>query len=367
MFIGKLRRKRTRHTNPQAETSTSGPSPAPPAPEPVLRFLNYDGSHLKERTVTDVEQIPDPTDGATLWIELDGIGDGTHLNQLAARFNLHPLAIEDAHHTRQRPKVEPYDGHIFVILQMVYLDPSNELCIEQVSLFIGTNFVLTVQEEPLRDTFNSVRERIRHARGLIRKSGSDHLAYALIDSIIDNHFPILERIGDHLEELDRVVISEPSPDHIHHLHGCKQTLSQLRRFVWPERDVINALLHDESGLIRRETKVFLRDCYDHTVQIMDLIEAYRDSATSLMELYLSSVGIRTNEIMRVLTVISAIFSPLTFLAGIWGMNFQKESDGLALPFNMPELHWRYGYLSSLGVMALIAVAQVFYFKKKKWF
>ena len=364
MFLSRLRKKRSR-TPPQEP----GTSPVPPAPQldPVLRFTLYDSQHFEERTVAAVNQIPPASESSVLWVELDGIGDGSLLNQLATRFNLHPLAIEDAQHSRQRPKVEPYEGHLFVILQMVYLDAANELCIEQVSVFLGPNFVLTVQEEPLRDTFTPVRERLRHARGLIRKCGPDHLAYALTDSIIDNHFPILERLGDHIEELDSVVISEPSPDHIHRLHGCKQTLSQLRRFVWPERDVINALLHEESGLVRRETKVFLRDCYDHTVQIMDLIEAYRDSVTSLMELYLSSVGIRTNEIMRVLTVLSAIFSPLTFLAGIWGMNFQKETDGIALPFNMPELHWRYGYLSSLAVMALIATAQIYYFKKKKWF
>lgn len=364
MFLSRLRKKRTRIPAPEP-----GAQPAPPTQllEPVLRFTTYDPSHFEEQVVTTVDQIPQPSDNSVLWVELDGIGDGVLLNQLATRFNLHPLAIEDAQHSRQRPKVEPYEGHLFVILQMVYLDTANELCIEQVSVFLGPHFVLTVQEEPLRDTFNPVRERIRHARGLIRKCGPDHLAYALTDSIIDNHFPILERLGDHIEELDSVVISEPSPDHIHRLHGCKQTLSQLRRFVWPERDVINALLHDESGLVRRETKVFLRDCYDHTVQIMDLIEAYRDSVTSLMELYLSSVGIRTNEIMRVLTVLSAIFSPLTFLAGIWGMNFQRDSDGIPLPLNMPELHWRYGYLSSLAIMALIAIAQVYYFKKKKWF
>lgn len=364
MFLSRLRKKRSR-TPPQEP----GTSPVPPAPQldPVLRFTLYDSQHFEERTVAAVNQIPPASESSVLWVELDGIGDGSLLNQLATRFNLHPLAIEDAQHSRQRPKVEPYEGHLFVILQMVYLDAANELCIEQVSVFLGPNFVLTVQEEPLRDTFTPVRERLRHARGLIRKCGPDHLAYALTDSIIDNHFPILERLGDHIEELDSVVISEPSPDHIHRLHGCKQTLSQLRRFVWPERDVINALLHEESGLVRRETKVFLRDCYDHTVQIMDLIEAYRDSVTSLMELYLSSVGIRTNEIMRVLTVLSAIFSPLTFLAGIWGMNFQKETDGIAMPFNMPELHWRYGYLSSLAVMALIATAQIYYFKKKKWF
>jgi magnesium transporter len=364
MFLSRLRKKHSRTPAPEPGAPVS--SAAPPV-DPRLRFTRYDQARFEERIVTAVEQIPPQADGSVLWVELDGIGDGVLLGQLATRFNLHPLAIEDAQHSRQRPKVEPYEGHLFVILQMVYLDTANELCIEQVSVFIGPDFVLSVQEESLRDTFNPVRERIRHSRGLIRKCGPDHLAYALTDSIIDNHFPILERLGDHIEELDSVVISEPSPDHIHRLHGCKQTLSQLRRFVWPERDVINALLHDESGLVRRETKVFLRDCYDHTVQIMDLIEAYRDSVTSLMELYLSSVGIRTNEIMRVLTVLSAIFSPLTFLAGIWGMNFQKESDGIALPFNMPELHWRFGYLSSLAIMTLIAVAQIYYFKKKKWF
>jgi magnesium transporter len=224
-----------------------------------------------------------------------------------------------------------------------------------------------VQEEAKFDVFNPVRERVRKAGGKIRKSKADYLAYALLDSIVDHYYPVLECLGNGIEEIEELLLDAPSRARVHTLHEYKRTLTQLRRFVWPIRDVVNALLHDSSGRIADSTKVFLRDCYDHTVQLMDLVETYRDVTSGLMDLYLSSVGLRTNEIVRVLTVITAIFIPLTFIAGVYGMNFQPDAPPhRTLPLNMPELYQPWGYPGVMILMLIIAVAQVIIFWKKKW-
>lgn len=334
---------------------------------PKLRYARYDENSLEVRSITSVDELPEVTpDGPVLWVELDGLSDISLLQALGKRFGLHPLSLEDVLNVGQRPKVEPYEHHIFIVAQMVLQDEDGTVSSEQVSMFLGPGFLISIEEDPSTDTFAPVHERLKTGRGLIRKQKADYLNYALLDAIVDHHFPMLESIGEVLQHLDNEVISNPSPTHVHQLHECKRLMSNLRRYVWPERDVINALLHDESGLIRKDTKVYLRDCYDHTIQVMDLLESYRDVASGLMEMYLSSVGMRTNEIMRVLTVISSIFIPLTFLAGVWGMNFQAEKDGQSFPWNMPELHHPYGYPGCLLLMATIAVVQVFYFKRKKW-
>lgn len=334
---------------------------------PRLRYTRYNKEELEEARVASVSEIPmHSTEGSVLWVELDGISDIGTLQALGDRFGLHPLALEDVLNLGQRPKVEPYENHLFIVSQMISDEDNGAVSGEQVCLFLGPGFLLSIQEDPSTDTFIPVHERLRTARGLIRKMGADYLTYALMDAVIDHKFPLLEKLGEALDELDDEVVSKPSIEHVHQLHDCKRLLSHLRRYVWPEREVINALLHDESGLIRRETKIYLRDCYDHTVQIMDLIESYRDVATANMDMYLSSVGMRTNEIMRVLTVVSSIFIPLTFLAGVWGMNFQGEKDGQAFPFNMPELHHPLGYPLCLALMLAIALVQVIYFRRKKW-
>ncbi len=334
---------------------------------PRLRYARYDEHSLEARSVTSVDEIPEVTpNGAVLWVELDGLSDIPLLRALGNRFHLHPLALEDVLSLGQRPKVEPYDHHIFIVAQMILQDEEHTVSSEQVSLFLGPGFLISIEEDPSTDTFAPVHERLRSGRGLIRKQKADYLTYALLDAIVDHHFPMLESLGEVLQNLDNEVITNPSPRHVQQLHECKRLLASLRRYVWPERDVINTLLHDESGLVRKETKVYLRDCYDHTIQVMDLLESYRDVASGLMEMYLSSVGMRTNEIMRVLTVISSIFIPLTFLAGVWGMNFHGENDGKSLPWNMPELSQPFGYPLCLALMATIALIQIFYFRRKKW-
>jgi magnesium transporter len=332
----------------------------------VLKVVEYSEGELIEHDIASIEELPDCKDPArNFWIEINGVSDVEMLRVLGEKYGLHPLALEDVLHTGQRPKVESYDSVLFIVAQMLYRDDGQHICAEQVSMFLGKNLLITIQEDPDFDVFQPVRDRLRGGRGYIRKLGPDYLAYALLDAIIDHCFPVLEAIGDALELMEDELVQTPSRNCIATLHDYRRTLMQMRRFVWPERDVVTALLHDDSGLISPQTKVFLRDCYDHTVQIMDLIESYRDVTGGMMELYLSATGQRTNEIMRVLTVISSIFIPLTFIVGIYGMNFDN-ADG-AKPMNMPELHSPYGYVTVMTIMALIAGGMLLFFKRKRWF
>lgn len=356
-----------RYPIPGTPPATLVPRVPGPGTPPELRVVEYGPDFIEERTVATVADLPEAVDdGKFRWIEMNGLGDVEALRALGEKYGLHPLALEDVLDTGQRPKVEPYEKHLFIVAQMVYQDEELRMCGEQVSLFLCPRLLISIQEEPNADVFNPVRERLRVGRGFIRKIGSDYLAYALLDSIIDHVFPVLEAFGEALEELEDGILESPSKECPLRLHELKRMLVQLRRFVWPERDVINSLMHDDSGMISKQTKVFLRDCYDHTVQSMDLIESYRDEVSGLLDMYLSVVGMRTNEIMRVLTVISSIFIPLTFVAGVYGMNFAHEVDGKTLPFNMPELYWPHGYVGCLLVMAVIAIGQVIFFKRKGW-
>lgn len=358
---------KTRHSIPGTPPGSLIPSHTTPTGARMeIRLVEYGDEDIQERTIASVAELPDcAAPDRRYWIELNGTGDPDALRALGEKFGLHPLALEDVLHTGQRPKTELYEKHLFVVVQMLYRDEEARMCGEQVSMFLGRNVLITVQEDADADVFEPVRVRLRGGRGQIRKLGPDYLAYALLDSIIDHCFPILEALGDALEEMEDDLVQRPSTNCVATLHNYRRTLMQMRRLVWPERDVISSLLHDESGFISKPTKVFLRDCYDHTVQIMDLIESYRDVTGGMMELYLSAVSQRTNEIMRVLTVMSSIFIPLTFIAGVYGMNF--DTDGGQNPWNMPELHWRYGYLACIALMLAVALGMLLYFKRKRWF
>ena len=356
-----------RYSEPGSSPATLSVPPNLSALPPRLRYTRYDKDSIEERVITSAAEVPAlGVDGSILWLELDGISDLSLLSALGEKFGLHPLALEDVLNLGQRPKVEPYENHLFIVDQMLTAEEDGSVSREQISMFLGPGFLFTIEEDPATDTFHPIHERLRTARGMIRKMGADYLAYALLDAIVDHKFPLLEELGESLDEMDNKLVEKPSIEQVHELHQAKRLITHLRRYVWPEREVISALLHDESGLIRHETKVYLRDCYDHTVQVMDLIESYRDVATANMDMYLSSVGMRTNEIMRVLTVISSIFIPLTFLAGIWGMNFSMDNNGTPMPWNMPELHRPWGYPACLALMLSIALVQVVYFRRKKW-
>jgi magnesium transporter len=332
------------------------PQGAPTGP-PVITMIEYGPDCLEERVdVACEELLPHLSNDLVTWINIDGLGDLTVLRTLGERFNLHPLALEDVLDTSQRPKVEQYDDYLFIVLKMLYLDHEREIGAEQVSMFLGKSFLITLQEEAEFDVFEPVRARIRAGKGRIRHAQSDYLAYALLDSIIDHYYPVLESIGTEIDTIEDELIENPLTRPVGSLHEHKRTLMQIRRMVWPLRDVTNLLLHEEPGLIRQETKIFLRDCYDHSVQLMDLVESYRDVLSGLTEVHISSIGLRTNEIMRVLTVISSVFIPLTFIAGVYGMNFA----------HMPELSEPWGYGACLLVMVTVAVGQILYLKKRHW-
>lgn len=356
---------KSRHSLPGTPPATLTPLAPGEASLPVIRWMEYDAATLTEHDVGSVAELPDVNGGTgkVNWIEFNGLGDLDALKALGEKYGLHPLTLEDILHAGQRPKVEPYDNHLFIVALMVYRD-DDRMVGEQISMILGKGFLISIQEDPESDVLEPIRQRIRSGKGWIRKMGPDYLTYALLDAIIDHCFPILECLGEALEDLETEMLQRPSAQCVSTLHDHRRTLVQMRRAVWPERDLLNSLLHDESPFITAPTRVFLRDCYDHTIRIMDLIESYRELSAGLLELYLSAVSMRTNEIMRVLTVISAFFIPLTFIVGIYGMNFDNKDGEHWL--NMPELHTRYGYVCLWLFMFAVVVAMYLFFRRKKW-
>lgn len=335
-----------------------GASAGPPA----ISLIQYDATSIEEVELDTFEELVEKFDPSKVnWINIDGLGDVDLLRKVGERFRIHPLALEDVLNTSQRPKVEPYEDNIFIVSEMVYFDADGKLTFEQISLFLGTNLLLTFQEEHGHDAFEGVRRRLRSGRGFARTRGADYLAYALIDATIDQLFPVLETVGDGIEAIEEELLERPTKKALRELYEAKRLLVQMRRASWPQREILSALMRDDSGRITPGTTIFLRDCYDHITQIIDIIESYRDLSAGLMDVYLSSLGFRTNEIMRVLTVVSTFFIPLTFLAGVYGMNFNTHS-----PFNMPELGWRFGYLYFWGLCALTALVTFIVVKRKRW-
>ena len=327
----------------------------PDAPKSCISVMAFGPEGLVE------QQIDAPYEAAAfiqqwpvVWINVDGLGDKDVIQQFGTMFELHRLALEDVVNVHQRPKVEEYDEQIFFVGRMVYQNAGVET--EQLSLFLGEGFVLTFQERPGGDCFSPVRDRIRKAAGRIRFHGPDFLAYCLIDALVDAYFPVIELYGDHLETLELEVLDKPSPRTVHTIHQIRRDLLLLRRSVWPLREAINSLQRNDCPVFAADTRLYLRDCYDHTIQILDLVEAYRELVSDLMDVYLSSISTKLNEVMRVLTVFSTIFMPMTFVASIYGMNFEF----------MPELKWRIGYPLALLVMGGIFVGQLVYFYRKGW-
>ncbi len=330
---------------------------APTKTEPVFTLIRYDKADYEERRVPGIEDLLDcRSRGKVCWIDIDGLGDVSALQKLGERYGLHPLALEDVLHRAQRPKIEEYKDHFFIVAQIPAWNGAHRLVFEQASLFLGEDFLITIQENPATDIFSPVRERLRTGRGFARTRGHDYLAYAILDSIVDQYFPILESLGESIERLEDELLARPTRQSLVALHDLKRTLSRIRRNVWPLRDLFNTLIRDESGIITRDTGLFLRDCYDHTVRLMDVIESYRDLTASIMDIYLSSVEMRTNEIMRVLTVVSTVFIPLTFIVGVYGMNFE----------HIPGLKDPHGFDLCMAAMALLALGMLGIFRHKKW-
>lgn len=324
-------------------------------------FMQYDKESIYETRPESLEEVLERFDPEQVnWIDVRGLGNLKLIRELAEHFKFHRLALEDVV-TYQRPKLERFQDHLFMIMDVPSEDSVGEVVISQAAIFLGKNYVVTIQEDARHDHFEPVRERLRSGRGYSRERGADYLAYALLDTGVDLMFPVLENAGDTIEELEDEMLEHPDRNTLRRLYDVKRVLLQLRRISWPAREIFNGLFRDDSGLISEGTRFFLRDCYDHTVQIIELIENYRDITSGLMDLYLSSLGQRTNEIMRVLTVISSVFIPLTFIAGVYGMNFNTDS-----PFNMPELDLHFGYLFCLILMAAISLGMVLFFKRRKW-
>lgn len=358
----KKRKKLFRRAEGHPPASEIVSHPVAPSAHSTVRVsaMRYNTGELAERELKSPHEIASLRQpGSILWINIDGIGDPKWLQAAGETFGLHPLALEDAVHVHQRAKVEEYGDHLFIVVRTV--SAGDHLNSEQVSLFLGRDFVVTIQELPDGDCLDSVRQRIRSNQGRLRRSGADYLAYVLIDAVIDSYFPVLERYGEELDALD-ASIDGASPEVFDHLHIIRQSLLQMRRAAWPHRDALNLLQRHESELIAPETRVFLRDCYDHAIQIIDVLETQREMCADMRDLVLTMVGQRTNDIMRVLTIMSTIFIPLSFIAGVYGMNFDTEVSGL----NMPELKWRYGYFFSLGLMAATASALLVFFYRKGW-
>lgn len=331
------------------------------APPPKITTIQYNESDHQVSSVDDVEELSEAFkgDGVT-WVDIQGFGDRSIMRQVGRMFDLHPLLLEDVVNVPQRPKVEAYGDQLLIIVRMVRIGEDDEygeatVDMEQVSLIVAKNYLITFQEKH-GDILDPVRERLANKQGIIRSRGSDYLAYVITDTIIDAYYPVLEVVGNQLESLESVIITDPSPAVLSRLNRLKNQLINLRRVIWPQREAINELIRGKRGLISEEVGVYLRDTYDHCIQTSEVAEMFREMATGLMNTYLSSVANRTNEVMKVLTIMASIFIPLTFMAGIYGMNFE----------NMPELQYEYSYTVLWIAMLAVASGMIAYFWKKGW-
>jgi len=323
----------------------------------VYKRQDYNEAQFQEKEAKTIEEcLPFKDKPTVTWINIDGVHQVEIMEKIGAHFGIHPLILEDIMNTGQRPKMEDFEDYIFVVVKMIYYDEKdNEIKAEQVSLLIGLNFVISFQEKE-GDVFNPIRDRIRKAKGRIRKMGADYLAYALIDTIVDHYFIVLEKLGEKIEDMEEELVTNPTPETLQTIHNLKRELIVLRKSIWPLREVISVLERGESPLIHESTSIYLRDVYDHTIQVVDTIETFRDMVSGMLDVYLSSVSNRMNEVMKVLTIIATIFIPLTFIAGIYGMNFKY----------IPELEWHWGYFTVILGMVIIGFGMVLYFRNKKW-
>ena len=360
----KKKRKRSasffrRRTPPGSSPGTLITSPE--SNPPKIHVFAFDSEKLIEKEIKDVKQLPELLEQFPVtWINVDGLGDASVVQALGDIFHLHLLALEDVVNAHQRAKVEDYGEYLFIVSRMV--EYNGQLETEQLSMFLGPNFVLTFQEDLPGDCLDPVRQRLRKKQGRMRSSGADYLAYALLDAVIDAYFPVLEKYGERLEALDDQITTDEGTETLQDFHQLRGELLFLRRAIWPHREAMAALSREVSRLITLETRVHLRDCYDHTIQLIDFLETNRDLCSDLRDYYLSKVSNRMNEIMKVLTIIATIFIPLTFITGLYGMNFDTHVS----PYNMPELRMRFGYPFVWGVMISVVIGLVLFFQRRGW-
>ena len=327
------------------------------APPPRINMIDYGPSGpARETKIEDVSELQVAhQEGTVTWVDVQGLGDEEVVKAIGKTFSLHPLLLEDVVNVPQRPKVEAYQEQLLLIVRMVSPDPEEEFLLEQVSIVLGPTYVVTFQER-YDDVLDPVRRRIRGGKGAIRSQGADYLAYAIADAVVDAYYPVLERVGERLEHMEDVVVEHPTPQVLQQLNRLKNRLSNLRRAIWPQREAINHILRGEHEAISRDVRLYFRDVYDHSIQTTEVTEMYREMTTSLMNTYLSAVANRTNEVMKVLTIVGTTFIPMTFLAGVYGMNFQ----------NMPELHSSWGYPLVCTAMAATAIGMLAFFWRKGW-
>lgn len=320
-----------------------------------ISLIEFNETEFIEKDFYDLSECLGHVDTKMVrWINVDGIHEVALIEAIGKKFNIHALTLEDVVNTNQRPKFEDYENYVVAIMKMIYYD--SDLHSEQLSVVLLDGLVISFQEAHGGDAFDMIRNRIRQGKGRIRRMGADYLAYALIDAVVDCYFTILERIGDKIEVLEEELITEPTKATLQELHHMKREMIFVRKAVWPMRELINNMERSETELIKPSTDIYLRDVHDHTIRVIDTVETFRDLLSGMMDIYLSSVSNKMNEVMKVLTIITTIFVPVTFIAGVYGMNFD----------NMPELHSKWGYAVTWGVMIIIMVSLIFYFRKKKW-
>jgi len=320
--------------------------------------VNYNDDDFRITEAMSVEECFSLIDTSMVtWINVDDISDAKTIEAIGSHFNLHPLLLEDVMNADQRPKMDDYDNHLFLVLKVLFMDPTpGRIESDQVSFVLGDNYLISFQERH-SDLFNSILDRLRMGKSRVRRSGADYLLYSLIDVIVDHYFIILEVIGDNVENVEVRLVSGPTAETLGAIQRMKKDLIYLRKSIWPLREVLSSLERGESELISDTLRVYFRDIYDHSIHAIDTIETLRDMLSGMLDIYLSSVSNRLNQVMKVLTIISTIFIPLTFIAGVYGMNFK----------NIPEIGWAYGYPFSILLMILVTLAMLYYFKKKKWF
>lgn len=323
-----------------------------------IDVIRYDADGLEEFHTEAAEKAIALCDHEkSTWLNINGLHDTELISRVGSHFHIHPLTLEDILHTAQRPKMETFDTYLYIVLSMLSYDvDADRVRPEQVSLLLTQDTLISFQESE-GDVFDPVRQRLRLSRGRIRKAGTDYLAYALVDAVVDHYFIVLERIGSDIERIEEIILAMPEHEALQDLYGLKREIVYLRKQVWPLRELVNAMTRQDSDFIQTDTLLFLRDVHDHTVQVIETIESFRDLLASLLDLYLSISSNKMNEVMKVLTIIATIFIPISFIAGVYGMNFK----------NMPELNWPFGYALAWGIMATVAIGLVIFFKHKKWF
>lgn len=330
--------------------------PRTDSPAPRVSMIKYSATDVMELSISDIAELAELRDSRhVLWVDVQGMGKIEVLQQIGELFGLHPLAMEDVINIPQRPKAEDYDGLLYLVSMMIRAHEPHVIGFEQISIFLGPGFVLSFQER-YGDIFDPLRNRIKHGKGSIRKSGADYLAYAILDTVIDAYYPALEALGEYIEELETQVIEEPSNAILSQVHNLRRELLTMRRTIFPQRELLSALIRDENKLIKKSTRTYLRDCYDHCAQVIDVLETYREVCSGLMDLYLSGVSQKMNDVMKLLTIISTIFIPMSFLAGVYGMNFE----------HMPELSKEYAYPLFWVAVLSIATGMLLYFRHLGW-